>query len=82
MILSRFQNLWDGINDALSLVQGEVGNFVSELSPIVEEIADQRANKLTLDGIQLALFLGLAPVFHSYIGALQWARQNPNVSKH
>ncbi|KAK3713007.1 hypothetical protein LTR37_008692 [Vermiconidia calcicola] len=74
-----FQNLWDGINDGLSLVQGEVGNFVSELSPITQDIAEQRADKLALDGVQLALFLGLAPTFHSAIGALQWARQNPNV---
>lgn len=69
-----FENLWDGINDAMPQVLADVGVLVETLSPITDEIEEQQRLRLTLDGIQMALFLIMAPSFHSQIGVSKWAK--------
>ena len=44
----QFESLWHGINNALPLVDGDVGTFVQALSPIVDDIEEQQAEKLQL----------------------------------
>ncbi|KAK3708923.1 hypothetical protein LTR37_011253 [Vermiconidia calcicola] len=73
-----FENVYNGVRDAHDMVQDEVGNLVNELSVIVEDIAEEKARKLTWDTIQLALFIGLAPTLHTALSRVAWVRANPN----
>lgn len=56
-----FYNIRDGINKAFSYVLADVGVLVDAFSPIKQDILDQKALNLALDGIQLGLTLAVAP---------------------
>ncbi|KAK3716338.1 hypothetical protein LTR37_006488 [Vermiconidia calcicola] len=73
-----FENVYNGVRDAHDMVQDEVGNLVREFSPIIGDIAEQKAKRLAWDTIQLALFIALAPTFHSVMGRSALVRANPN----
>lgn len=45
----------------------------------MDEIAEQKAFKLFLDGIQGAFVLGFAPFFQSYLQGLNFFTRNPNL---
>ena len=71
-----FENGRKAIDRARDSVSDKLGQFVHTLSPIVEDIEQQKMVKLGMDAIQLALFMGLAPVFHSSLARVKWAREN------
>lgn len=54
---SMYDRLWRGIDGARTNVLFSVGTFVETLSPINEDIKDQRELKIALDGIQIGLTL-------------------------
>lgn len=75
---SIYENLYHGINDALTQVTADVGTFVDALSPIGDDIEEQQREKLILDGVQTALVLVAAPTFHGAATRLPVVANNPN----
>lgn len=75
----QYDNLWNGINVALPQVLGELCTFVETLSPITDDIADQKKQKLILDDIQMGLFMIVEPAFNSgsaRLKAIEWVKSN------
>lgn len=54
---SMYDRLWRGIDGARTNVLFSVGTFVETLSPINEDIKDQRELKIALDGLPIGLTL-------------------------
>ena len=73
-----YDNVYRGMDSALSHIALDVGTFVSALSPIVEDIAEQVKLKLILDGVQLGLTLLIAPSLHLGLTKTAWVAANPN----
>lgn len=73
-----FEDMKNGIDEALTKVLGRVGTFVETLSPINEDIEDQKRLKLALDAAQAATFGLLAPTFHTGFSRSKWVQANPN----
>ena len=76
---NMFLDIVNGINSGLDAVDGKMGSFVETMSPINEDIEDQKRQKIAFDIAQAALFGVLAPTFHSGFSRNSWVKANPNI---
>lgn len=74
-----YEDIYNGINDALPFVLADAGNFVGNFSPIVEDISDQQKTKLVLDAIQLGMYTRGS--LETYLLALPWRRHSGNATQ-
>jgi len=51
---------------------------VKVFSPIGDNIKEQQHEKVLLDFLQGAIFLLVAPSFHSALSHIKWVKDNPN----
>ena len=70
-----FEDIYAAVKDGLVPALADAGLLIEALSPVVEDIADQKQLRITMDAVQAALFLALPPIFHSGGSSISIPRQ-------